>query len=210
VEENPILQILTGALPVEVKARIDKQKKILQNKIRRQADDAHRKKENARRRKKYKDDPEYRAKISEARKRWWARKTDEEKAEIIFRAKVARMARVEQLPPEQVEARYQAQLAQKKRKYQENAEHRELLKEKDRARRASMSKEERQREYRKRKETEAALPETEKARRRELRKARLKRYRENKKLKLIANRQGELDGTREEHSGRMPQQRPAI
>ena len=136
MEENPILQILTGALPAEVKARIDKQKKILQNKIRRQADDVHRKKENARRRKKYKDDPEYRAKISEARKRWWARKTDEEKAEIIFRAKVARMARVEQLPPEQVEARYQAQLAQKKRKYQEDAEHRELLKEKDRARRA--------------------------------------------------------------------------
>lgn len=199
--ESLILQILTGDQPEEVKERLAKQRKILQNKLRRQANDTLRKKENAKRRKKYKEDPEFRARIKQYRKEWWERKTEEEKKEIHYRAKLAKLERNSRLPPEEVEARYREQVERKKKKYQTDHEYREMLKAKERERRANMSKEERSRIYQKRKENEALLPPAERERRAKLKVERCRRYREKKKLQSISNGKGTDDGTRTKHNG---------
>lgn len=199
--ESLLLQILTGDQPEEVKEKITKQRKLLQNKLRRQVSDTIRKKENAKRRKKYKEDPEFRARISQYRKEWWARKTEEEKREIHYRAKLAKLERDNRLPTEEVEARYREQVEKRRRKYQTDQEYREMLKAKDRERRANMSKEERSRIYQRRKENEALLPPAERERRARLRAERCRRYREKKKLQSISNGKGTYDGTRTEHNG---------
>ena len=198
--DSLLVQLLLGEVPEEVKERTKHQRKVYQNKIRREVSETYRKRINARRRDQYKKDPEFRAKISEYRKKWWASKTEEERQELYFRAKLNRIARQQSTPEEILAERMARERERKSDKYKKDPEYKATVRARERERRANMTDEDRKRQRERAKATFDSLSPEEKARRYELARERCRRHRAKKKMQSISNDQGQDHGSQQEHS----------
>jgi hypothetical protein len=182
------LSTLTAELPEEVAKRIKRQTRQLQNTIRLQYDTKAAKRVAAAKRKRYREDPEYRARVVEHHRKWWASKTPEEKAEYRARWKLNKYLREQNV--EYLEKKRAQDRERKRETYARNEEVRERLKARARAFHAGKTEAQRKEDYRKRKERLATLPAEEYERRKALQAERCRQYRLRKKqaqMQLISN-----------------------
>ena len=198
--ESLLVQLLLGEVPEEVKALIKKQRKAYQTRLRREVSETYRKRMNAARRQQYKTDEEFRNRIRTYRKKWWDSKTPEERREIYAKAKLNRLARAQSDTDEKVRARTEKERLRKRQKRASDPAYKEEEKNRQRARRANMSEEDKRLKRNREKAIMESLPTEERERRIQLARERNRRHREKKKMQSISNDQGQDHGTRKKHS----------